>query len=107
MSGDQLIAIGEKASQVDEEGRKEALKDQPADSRTLIVQMFVGTCKLKGALPSWHVIKHQHQENQDAIVCTKCWTYTQGGQPLTAAKAGPWFYECNCPQSYRSAVIME
>lgn len=80
---------------------KQAPKIKPITIRT-----FIGTCAID-PLPSWHVVKDQNKEDDETLVCTKCWTHMSGGQPLSMKGPRKWIYQCHCPDSERAGIIEE
>jgi hypothetical protein len=69
----------------------------------LTLRMFVGTCRVNDPLKSWHVVDDANIDDQQSIVCQKCWSHITGGTSL--GSSDDWFYACRCEGSHRNAVL--
>jgi hypothetical protein len=103
-----LVAAGPKEKPTPEPGAKHIVADDGganahAKAKPLVVEMFIGTCTVKNPLPGWRVINDVHRDNDQAIMCERCESYTRGGQPFGSSDA--WFYECRCKESHRDAAL--
>jgi hypothetical protein len=66
--------------------------------------MFIGTARIEDPLPGWHVSDDATQDNHQEIVCTSCWSHSNGGTTLESG-ARDWFYECRCKDGRRDAIL--
>jgi hypothetical protein len=65
---------------------------------TLIVRRSDSqTFHIENPLPTWRVVDDANFENQQRIVCTQCWSYSDFGTHLFGGRG--WFYQCRCKNS--------
>jgi len=74
--------------------------------KPLIIKMFLGSCRIEDPPKNWHVVDDQVQENNQSIVCVKCWTHTTGGERFSKSKQRSWTFECHCSDSTRTIEIL-
>lgn len=102
-----LIEAGEIKTHKELRAKLAPAKTKRTKAKPLVIRMFLGTCHINNPLPSWHVVDDQNQENNQTITCTKCWSYSTGGETEFPSNERRWTYACRCPESTRTGPITE